>query len=211
MKVLIATRISLLAFILAATITFWKLAIGLAVTGVQIRRLGWIVENSVTWSLGWWLWMAAIFCWMWLLVSLSWGYLPAHRVQGMLQSGLMIIAATLAILGVIVWSSLLPIIATRSGVADWLDWVDGLALALLGSALFMAGIVTAWIGYDLWRQEYFPSKWCVLHIAAGLLLVPSPFLFPFYWHLAVSLLFWLAWCAYLATRPQMPHAFPEWK
>ena len=210
MKLLYASRFTLLAFIAASALFLWQSSSGVAVRGVQIRRLGWIIENQTLWSLGWWLWMVTIFAWMWLLVTLAWAYLPAHRVQSMLQSGLMLIAAVLAIAGSLVWWTTLPVIAMQQTGAMQLAVVDSVALGFVGAGLLMAGIVTAWIGYDLWRQNHFPAAWVLLQIAAGVQIGVSPFLFPAYWHLIGALVCWLLWLGYLALRPKMPSAFAEW-
>ncbi len=182
---------------------------GLRLVGVSFPRQAWIMETPWLWSLGLWLWLALIFGWMWVLVSLMWAYLPAHRVVTMLQSGLLIIGATLAIAGTVTWMAALPPILPLQSVNELLPLVDGLALGLLGAGAFMSGLVTVWIGIDLMRFSPLGAGWSALCLAAGALSVPTPFLLPLPWHLVAAAVCWLAWCLYLGLRRRLPSAYPE--
>ena len=99
MKTPIAARFSVITLLGALLYSVFVMAPGLRIVGVSFPRQAWIAENPLLWSLGLWLWLAAIFCWMWVMVSLMWAYLPAYRIASMLQSGLLTIGATLAIGG----------------------------------------------------------------------------------------------------------------
>ncbi len=207
MKILIAARFALLLYLVAPIFTYWQLSAGIQVSSIQFRRLIWILEHPLGWSVGWWLWMIAIFVWMWLLVALLWAYLPTHRIQSMVQSSLLVIAAVLAILGVIGWSQLLPVLAAQKEVSGLLILLDTGVLGIFGAALLMAGAVTAWIGFDLLRQRHFANLWVAFLIATGLLMLPSSFLLPRNQHLLAALACWLVWCGYLATRRHLPNPF----
>jgi hypothetical protein len=170
-----------------------------------------LLKHPLSWQIGGWLWLLAIFAWMVLLVVLSWSYLPAHRVATMLQNGLLISAALLAMAGVVVWMTGLPIALLQPDMANSLaTLVDALALGLLGAGLMLGGAVTTWIASDLWRQALLARPWLVLGAAAGLLALPSPLLLPNGTLLLVSLACWLLWCGWLATRPRLPSPFSEW-
>lgn len=209
MKTPTAARISAAVTVAALLYMLLIMRPGLRLVGVSFPRQAWILENPLLWSLGLWLWMALIFCWMWVLVSLLWAYLPAHRISTMLQSGLMLIGATLAIAGTVTWMAALPSILPLQSVNELLPLVDGLALGLLGAGAFMGGIVTTWIGVDLMRLSPIAATWCALCVAAGALLIPTPFLLPFPWHLLAAALFWLGWCIFLGLRRRLPSAYPE--
>lgn len=211
MKVLIVARSAFLLYILAPISTYWQLAPGLHVSGIQFRRLAWIIENPLGWAVGWWLWVFAIFVWMWLLFALMSAYLPAHRQQLMFQAGLLVMAGLLAIIGAVGWWRLLPVLAMQKEVSAPLVLLDAGVLGILGLALLLAGIVTTWIGFDLWRQHHFPVVWVSFLIGAGLLMIPSPLLLPSNQHLLAALGCWLLWCGYFATRRHLPTTVSELK
>lgn len=165
----------------------------------------WFGENMNQWTLGGWLWLLAIFAWMTLLVTFMYTYTPVHRVSTNLQSGLMIIAAVLLILGVLVWMSLLP----QALSTDWQEFVNHMALTFLSGGLFMGGGVTAWISIDLAMLRKLPRLWMAPGVLAGLLVVPSPFLFPSTNHLLIALAVFCLWCGMLGIRRTMPAPYPE--
>lgn len=211
MKIQQAARFNALLWPAVLFYTVFTMAPGLRITGVHFPRQGWIVENNLFWSSGCWFWLLAIFGWMWLLVALAWSYLPAHRMASMLQSGLMLIGATLTISGVIVWMALLPPAMAQATATTLVPLVDALALGLIGGGAFMGGIVTLWIGFDLYQQAVLPRPWLWLCILAGLAALPAPFLLPFPYLLLVATICWWIWSIYLALRPRLPSPFAEWK
>lgn len=211
MKIQNAARFNAIVWLVVLLFTGFVMRPGLRITGVHFPRQGWIVDNPLLWSLGWWLWLIAIFAWMWLLIALVWTYLPAHRIASMLQSGLMLIAAVLAISGVIVWMGVLPPAMTQATATTLAPLVDALALGLISGGAFMGGAVTAWIGLDLYQQGVLPRPWLWLCIVAGLAALPAPFILPFPYLLLVGALCWWLWSIYLARRPRLPSPFAEWK
>ncbi|MCB0143791.1 MAG: hypothetical protein KDE50_28115 [Caldilineaceae bacterium] len=183
---------------------------GLRLQGVMLDRRVWLAEHSVQWELGWWLWLLFIFSWMLLLVVLMWRYSPAHRVATMLQSGLMLISAVLAIGACLVWMKVIPAAAAVESNVELLNVIDMLVLALAGAGCFMGGIVTAWMGVDLGRLERLPWPWLLPAIVAGLCAATTPFLLPQPHLLIVAAVCWLGWCAFLSTRREEPKVFAAW-
>ncbi|HRW04155.1 MAG TPA: hypothetical protein P5121_03620 [Caldilineaceae bacterium] len=212
MKVPSAARYNAVIWLSVLGATPVLLLPGLRMVGVQFIRQAWILEHPAYWMMGWWIWLMAIFGWMWLLVALAWTYLPAHRVASLLQSGLMIIGAVLLIAGVIVWMGVLPVVMVERDATVWIRVLDALALNLLGGGALMGGIVTMWIGLDLYRQRLLNRWWVLLCILAGLFALPSPFLFPlgFPFHLIPAILCWVLWSGYLALLPRLPSPFAEY-
>jgi hypothetical protein len=209
MKIINAARFAGFVFIATGLITLLGLGPGLDPRLDGGARADWFAANGGLWMVGGWLWLLAIFAWMVLLVSFLWSYSPAHRIATMLQSGLMLIAATLAIAGVLVWMNMLPAAVETGG--DLLAFTDGLALTFFGAGLFMGGIVTAWLGMDMRLMDKLPNGWVLPGILAGLLLIPSPFLLPrITLHLWLALAVFIAWCAILAVQRKQPDAYPEW-
>lgn len=190
--------------------TVITMAPGLRVAGVHFPRQGWLVENTFFWASGCWFWLLVVFGWMWLLAALAWSYLPAQRLASMLQSSLMLIGATLAISGVIVWMAVLPPAMAQTSATTLAPLVDALALGLIGGGAFMAGIVTVWIGLDLYRQGVLARGWLTLCLGAGLCALPTPFVLPFPYLLAVAALCWWGWALYLAFQPRLPSLYAEW-
>ena len=209
MKIRYAATLSGLALLVAGIFTAMVLRKGLRIDVVQLPRQVWIQDNTALWSLGLWLWLLALFGWMVLLVTLMWSYLPGHRVSSMLQSGLLLIAATLGVAGVVIWMNAFPYVAGLTDAYFMASFVDSLVLGLLGAAFFMGGAVTAWIGWDLGRLDTLDSAWGAPPIAAGLLAAPAPFLLPMPWLLVAAGVIWLGWSLFLATRGDMPTAFSE--
>ena len=192
MQVPYAARFAMVAFLVAALYTRWQLPPG-------------------PWSLGGWLWLLALFSWMVLLTALTWSYLPAHRMAGSLQSGLMIIAAVLIIASVGVWMEVLPTaFAPTELVSSLTPLIDALALSFLGSGYFMGGVTTAWIAWDLMRQQVLPRPWLLLALFSGLCILLAPF-FQFNPYLLLTSLFcWLAWCLWLSIQRRLPSPFSSW-
>lgn len=209
MKTPIAARFSVVSLSIALLFSAIMMSPGLRIVGVSFPRQAWIAENPLLWSLGLWLWLAAIFCWMWVMVSLMWAYLPAYRIASMLQSGLLIISAALAIGGVVTWMAVLPAILPMRSVNELLPLVDSLALGLLGAGALMGGGVMCWVAVDLMRHSPLRRGWLALLLAAGALALPSPFVLPFPWHLLAALGCWLVWALHLAWMRSLPTAYPE--
>jgi hypothetical protein len=211
MKLKYAAGGSGVALLTAALYTLLVSNTGLRIVGVAFPRQAWLAAHPLQWQVGWWLWLVAIFGWMLLCVVMSWHYLPAHRVATMVQSGLLILAAGLAISGVIVWMAVLPVAFAQGAAANTLvPLVDALALGLIGAALMMAGSVTAWQALDLYAQKVLPRPWLFLPLLAGLTALPTPLLLPNPLLLYGTLICWLLWCGWLATRRELPSPFPEW-
>lgn len=211
MKIQQAARFNAIVWPIVLFYTVVIMGPGLRLTGVHFPRQGWLAANESLWTAGCWLWLLAIFGWMWLLVALAWSYLPAHRIATMLQSGLMLIGATLAISGVIGWMAVLPPAMRQENATLLAPLVDAFALGLIGGGAFMGGIVTIWIGLDLYRQDLLATRWLALCLLAGLCALPAPFLLPFPYLLAVAALWWWGWALYLALRPRLPGLYAEWK
>lgn len=211
MNVLYAARFTTVVVLCAALYTCLQMRPGLAAVGLAAERQAWLAQHDALWSLGWWLWLAAIFSWMWLLIALAWSYLPAHRMAAMLQSGLMIIAAVLAIAGVTVWMTVLPV-AFSLGTAseNSAPLVDTLAMSLVSAGCFMGGLVTSWLAWDLIRQKVLRRFWLWLLVLAGLALAPAPFTALHPYPLAAALGCWLLCTLWLATRGRLPSPFSEW-
>lgn len=210
MKIRYAVGFSGTAVLVAILYSVLVMRPGARIIGVLFPRQVWLVENTGLWALGGWISLLAIFSWMVVVVTLAWSYLPAHRVSSMLQSGLLIISAVLAIGGVVIWMNLLPFSAHQDNANELIPFVDTLALSFLGAGLFMGGAVTAWIGVDLIRLGYLPLAWIAPAVAAGVLVLPAPVLLPQSWYLAVSSLIWCGWCVFLATRREIPSAYSAW-
>ncbi|MBW7883049.1 MAG: hypothetical protein H3C34_10500 [Caldilineaceae bacterium] len=209
MKTPLAARLSALLTVVVTLYAVTVMRPGLRLVGVLFIRQGWLLDNPALWQLGLWLWMVAIFCWMWVLISLLWHYLPAHRISTMLESGLILIGATLSITGTIAWMGALPAALPLTTASELMPIVDGLALGLLGGGCLMSGIATAWVAADLMRLAPLPRRWTAFGLVAGLLMAPTPFLLPFPWHLLVAAAAWTLWCAFLGARRRLPSAYPE--
>jgi len=206
-----AARFTTVAFLGAALYTWLQMWPGLDFGGAFVERQTWLLLHSGVWRLGWWLWLLAIFSWMWLLVALAWSYLPAHRMAAMLQSGLMVIAAVLAIAGVTVWMAVLPVAFGLGDTAENLvPLVDAVAMSLVSAGCFMGGLVTSWIAWDLIRQKALARFWLWLLLLAGLALTPAPFVALHPYPLAAALGFWLLGSLWLSTRRRLPSPFSEW-
>lgn len=211
MKVPYAARFTTLIFLIASSYTWLQMLPGLSFMGLLSERQHWLSQNMSQWTFGWWLWLFAIFSWMLLLIVLGWSYLPAHRVATMLQSGLMLIGAVLAIAGVTVWMAVLPVALQRGDSAENLvPLVDMLAMSLVSAGCFMGGIITAWVAWDLIRQKVLQKLWLWSLALAGLCIAPTPFLGFQRYLLAAALCFWLICTLWLSSQRRMPSPFPEW-
>lgn len=211
MRIRYTARVALVIFAGAGLYTGLVMRLGLRIVGVPFIRQAWLLDNPGLWQLGWWLWLASLFCWMLLLIMLAWHFLPAHRVSAMIQTGLMILAAGLTISGIMAWMAVLPVAVQQENAATFMALLDALALGLIGAGLFMGGATTSWIALDLWRANSLSRRWLVLFIAAGLCAMPSPFLLPnnAYVFIAGLALWWIG-CAWLAVQPRLPNPFVEW-
>ena len=175
-----------------------------------------LAEGSLwQWDLGGWLWLLAIFAWMVLLVALKHRYSPAHRISTSLQSGLIGIAATLLIVGVLAGMNRFALAGILNGglqlellhVAGIL--VEHVALTALEAGLLMGGGVTTWIAIDLVVLNKLPTLWMVPGAVAGVLSLVSPLLLPELRHLLIALLAYVVWCLVLGLRTFLPAAYPE--
>ncbi len=210
-KIRTSAAFSGVTLLIAGLYTTLFASTGMHVTAEVATRVTWLNANGRVWPVSIWLWMLALFAWMVLLTSLAWSYLPGFRVASMLQSGLMVIAAVLIIVGLASWMAVLPHVAALDEVNDLLSVVDTFVMGMLGAGLFMAGAVTAWVCYDLVQEESLSYVWTGPGIAAGLLAVPTPFVLPYYWLLVAAAILWIGWCGFLYLRSDMPSAFAEMK
>lgn len=212
MRLAYAAFFSMFTLLIAAIYSGTIISAGMRINSVLLPRKEWILTHSGLWALGWWLWLLVIFGWMLLLVTVMWRYSPAHRVATILQSGLMIISAVLAILGVLTWMNLLPVAMMQPDsqlTPSLVALVDAWATSLVAAGCLMGGGVTAWMGIDLVRLRKLTLPWLAPAIIAGLLLVPAPFYLPNPYPLMVAAAMWIGWCLFLVTRRADPPAFPE--
>ena len=175
-----------------------------------------LAEGSLwQWELGGWLWLLTVFAWMILLVALKHRYSPVHRISTSLQSGLIGIAATLLIVGVLAGMNRFALPGMLNGdpqnelfsVAG--NLVEQVAVTALGAGLLMGGGVTTWIAIDLVVLNKLPTLWMVPGAAAGVLSLVSPLLMPELRHLLIALLAYFVWCLVLGLRSSLPSAYPE--
>ena len=167
------------------------------------------------WGMGGWLWLLAIFAWMVFLVVLKHRYSPVHRISTAIQSGLIGIAATLLIVGVLIGMNRFGMPEVLNGdpqiealyVAAML--VEQFALAAVAAGLLMGGGVTTWICIDLVLLKKLPTAWMLPGAAAGLLAILTPLLTPELRHLLIALLAYCVWCLVLGLRGSLPEAYPE--
>jgi len=174
-------------------------------------------ESLWQWGLGGWLWLLAIFSWMVLLVALKHYYSPVHRISSSIQSGLMVIAATLLIAGIVAGMNRIGLVYALN--ADQPDGsitaiekiVELFALSLLEAGLLMGGGVTTWICIDLVVLKKLPVAWMVPGAAAGVLALFSPLLLPELRHLLIALFAYCVWCLILGFRTSLPAGYPDFK
>ena len=103
----------------------------------------------------------------------------------------------------------LPAILGVPSVNELLPLVDALALGMMGAGACVGGSAIVWIGVDLLRYSSLARSWVGVAIGAGLLLLPSPWLLTFPWHLVGAAICWLVWALYLARMPRLPSAYSE--
>ena len=206
MKLSYAPLVAGLTHLVASVYAYVVMRPGLMMAEEWSARQIWLSGHAAAWQLGWWLWMLAIFAWMVFLVVVIWAYAPAHRVSTMLQSGLMLIAAILAVIGVLGWMAVLPQAAKQGLDAGVVGLIDAAVLGLLSAALLMGGAMVAWLTLDLWRLGKLPLAWLWPGLAAGLCVIPSPLLLPAGWpHLAiVGFALFIGWCIYLSMPAKWP-------
>jgi hypothetical protein len=219
MKIPYAARFTVTLFAVAALYTWLQMQPGLTFlergAGDFGVRASWLADNALTWRMGWWLWLVAIFSWMLLLVVLGWSYLPAHRVAGALQSGLMIIAAVLTIAGINGWMGVLPVAVSQEVVsqenhAPFAALVEAFARTLVASGVMMGGITTAWIALDLWRGRLLPPLLLLLLGASGVCAALAGFFLLERILMVGALAGWLAATGWLSTQRRLPPPFPAW-
>lgn len=209
MKIRYAAALSGLSLLIAGLFTLMLTSDGMRMAGDVPTGLTWIDENAALWSLGIWLWLLAVFGWMALLITLAWSYLPGFRVSSMLQSGLMIIAAVLAIVALVTWMVVAPTAVSLGQVEAVTALVHPFIMGMFGAAFFMGGAVSVWIAVDLAQIETLSYAWVSPAMIAGALALPSPFLLPMPWLLVIAGSVWVGWCAFLFTRSELPNAFAE--
>ncbi len=174
-------------------------------------------ETPWQWGLGGWLWLLAIFSWMVLLVALMHHYSPVHRISSSLQSGLMVIAATLLIAGILAGMNRFGLVHALNAdqpfgpITATEKIVELFALSLLAAGLLMGGGVTTWICIDLVVLRKLPAAWMVPGAAAGVLALFSPFLLPELRHLLIALFAYCVWCLILGFRTSLPAGYPEFE
>lgn len=172
-------------------------------------------ESLWQWGLGGWLWLLAIFAWMVLLVALKHDYTPVHRISSTIQSGLVVIAATLLVIGVLAGMN-------RFGLTEFLSGgnsvetftiygllVEQVAFTILEAGLLMGGGATTWVCIDLVVLNKLPTLWMVPGAVAGFLGLLSPLLLPELRHLLIALLAYCVWCLLLGLRNSLPAAYPD--
>jgi hypothetical protein len=74
----------------------------------------------------------------------------------------------------------------------------------------MGGATTAWIAFDLMRQQALARTWLLLPLTSGIGLALASFLLFNFYLLLASLLCWLAWCFWLSIQRDLPSPFPIW-
>ena len=168
------------------------------------------------WGLGGWLWLLAIFAWMIFLAALMHSYSPVHRIGSIVQSGLLIIAATLLIVAVLFGMNRFGLAEIGNGgnnpagtLAIWQALIEQIALTILESGLVMGGGLTAWICVDLVILGKLPLRWMAPGAVAGILALPSPLLLPESRHLVIALVAYCLWCLVLGMKSSLPAAYPE--
>lgn len=217
MKLIRAARIAGIAALAAGIYSLLALR-PFYLQSVQVQQASRLTEDSIwQWRLGGWLWLLTIFAWMILLVALKHYYSPVHRISTMLQSGLVVVGATLQIVSVLAGMNLFGLTEILSDgqpvetFGIYLNLVEHFALTVLGAGLLMGGGVTTWICIDLVVLNKLPMSWMVPGAVAGVLSLLSPFLLPELRHLLVALLAYFVWCSILGLRVSLPSAYPDFE
>jgi len=215
MKLIIAARFAGITFLVAGiySTTVMQPIYRLMIEWQQ--QQGWAVEVLPRWTIGGWLLLLSILAWMTLLVTSMYSYSPVHRVSTMMQSGLIIIAAVLLVLGVLFALTRMEGLAAGRGspnpqatTAQIVAFLDDYAMAVLRAGLLMGGAASAWIGIDLALLRKLPPLWLAPAIVAGVALVPAPFLGLSAWQLLIALAGFLVFCLVLGTRRALPESYP---
>lgn len=208
MSVANAARLSGMTLLVAALYSAWYLLPGLFFETRLRVQAAWLSEQSWHVGVASWLWLLAILCWMVLLVSLAWHLLPAHRMSGALQSGIMVIAGVLKITGIAIAMHVLPV-AVDSGAAVVV--VVAFGVGLLQSGLFMGAAVSAWLVYDLARNKVMARASLALPMLGSLAVIAAALFLDFQLYLlGVGTLLWLVWCGWLAFEPRMAQRYVIW-
>ena len=179
------------------------------------QQQSWFAEFLPRWTLGGWIWLLAILAWMTFLATFMYSYSPVHRVSTMMQSGLIIVAAVLLILGVLMGMIRLELNPFGAG-GDLADSplafgqasLVQIAMALLKAGLLMGGGVTAWISIDLALLGKLPRLWMAPGVIAGVVVLPAPFLGLSNWQLQIALAAFCFWCLILGIRRCLPETYP---
>ncbi len=215
MKLIYAARFAGVTFLIAGIYSTSVLQpiYKLMIDGQQ--QSSWLVEVMPRWSFGGWLLLLSILAWMTLLVTLMYSYSPVHRVSTTMQSGLIVIAALLLILGILMGLTRLEVLAAGNGGPNLLattplgvSLLENTAVAVLRAGLLMGGGVSAWIGIDLARLKKLPPLVLAPEIIAGVVMVPAPFTGLATWQLLIALAGFLVFCLVLGARRTLPAAFP---
>lgn len=215
MKLIRAARFSGITALVSGIYTLLLLR-PIYLQSVQLSQQQSLAEESlVLWGLGGWLWLLTIFAWMVLLTAMVHTYSPVHRISTILQSGLLLIAAALLIVGVLAGMNRFGLVAIENGdqsvatLAILQAFVDKIALTILEAGLLMGGGVTAWICIDLVVLNKLPTNWMAPGAAAGVLSLLSPLLLPESWHLVAALIAYCVWCLVLGLKGSVPAAYPD--
>ncbi len=213
MKLIYAARFAGVTFLAAGIYSMFVLQpiYGLMLEGQQ---QSWLVEVLPRWNMGGWLLLLSVLAWMTLLVTSMYNYSPVHRVSTIMQSGLIIIAAVLLMLGILVGLTRLEVLAAGIGGLTPPSTVPGIAflddspLAVLKAGLLMGGGVSAWIGIDLALMGKLPPLWLAPQVIAGVVLVPAPFIGLSAWQLLIALAGLIVFCLVLGARRTLPASYP---
>lgn len=150
-----------------------------------------------------------------LLVALKHDYSPVHRISTTIQSGLIVIAATLLIVGVLAGMNRFGLAGILNGdhpaetFSIFEKLVDQFALTFLEAGLLMGGGVTTWICIDLVILNKLPISWMAPGAVAGVFSLLSSLLLPELRHLLIALLAYCVWCLILGLRDSLPAAYPD--
>ena len=217
MKLILAARFAGITVLAAGlyTILVLKPVYSRLIGGPQQQLL--FDEALPQWTLGGWIWLLAVGAWMTLLVTMMYSYSPVHRVSTTMQSGLIVIAAVLLILGVLVGLNRLEMVIFGDGggnlpdarTANLQKFVDQIALALVKAGLLMGGGVTAWVSIDLVLLGKLPLVWMAPGAFAGIVVMPTAFLHPSTAQLLIALAAFCVWCLTLGIRRSLPESYPH--
>ena len=190
-----AVRLDVLGLFLAGLInTFLALFVAGIIVGPGtvarqpdlLQRVAWIAENTQRWQGGWLFWFAVTLSFSWSFYALG-RHLDASRPWRSLAIGVALIAAAVDIVGVLVYMTVLPELAsalsntfTGSDLALQVAFhsMENFAYALTNVAAFglysLAGLlllpaVFTTPGYPRWLGWLGAAEWGIAAIATGLL------------------------------------------